>query len=60
MKISIAYLPEDEKEAAAVVAALRRLHPGVKVRKSERHPPFLHLYLTTTKPGNTTNFKGNA
>lgn len=47
MKITVAYLPEDEKDAAAVLAALRRLHPDGNVRKSDRHPPYLHVYLTT-------------
>jgi len=48
-KITIAYLPEDEPEAAAALAALRRLNPDAKVRKSDRHPPFLHIYLTTKR-----------
>ena len=54
MKITVAYLPEDEKEATAALAALRRLHPDGKVRKSDRHPPYLHIYLTTKqqKQGN--------
>lgn len=51
MKITLAYLPEDEAEAAAVVAELRRLYPSAKIRKSEAHPPFKHIYLTTKKPG---------
>ena len=50
MKITVAYLPEDEKEATAALAALRRLHPDGKVRKSDRHPPYLHIYLTTKQP----------
>lgn len=50
MKITIAYLPEEEPEAAAGVAALRQLHSRLKVRKSDAHPPFRHIYLTTTKP----------
>lgn len=49
MKITIAYLPAEQKEAAAVLAALRRLHPDGKVRKSDRHAPFKHFYLTTKK-----------
>lgn len=50
MKIKIAHKPEEQKEAAATVAALLRLHPGATVRKSDRHAPFLHVYLTTPKP----------
>lgn len=53
MKITIAYLPEDEKEAAAVLAAFRRLHPEGNVRKSGRHPPYRHIYLTTKRQKDT-------
>lgn len=50
MKIKISHKPEEQMEAAATVAALLRLHPGATVRKSDRHAPFLHVYLTTGKP----------
>ena len=56
MKITFANLPEEQEEAAASVAALRRLQPGIMVRESDRHPPFRHFYLTTKKPGNRCNF----
>ncbi len=62
MKITVAYLPEDEQEAAAALVALRRLHPDAKLRKSDRHPPYQHIYLTTKraeiriKPGETVDF----
>lgn len=55
MKISVAYIPAEQEEAAAVLAALRRLCPGIKVKESDRHPPFKHIYLTTKKPGNPCN-----
>lgn len=50
MKITIAYIPDEEEAATTSVAALRRISPGMKVRESERHPPFKHIYLTTKKP----------
>ena len=49
MKITFAYLPEEQEEAAADVAALRQLHPRMKVRKGTAHPPFRHIYLTIPK-----------
>lgn len=55
MKITFAYLPAEEQEAAADLAALRRLHPDIKVRKSDAHPPFKHIYVTTTKPDKRCN-----
>lgn len=60
MKITLAYMPEEQEDAAVTVAALQRLYPAAKVRKSERHPPFKHTYLTTKKPENPCNFKGNS
>jgi len=54
MKITIAYLPEEQEEAAADLAALQRLHPRLKVRKSDRHEPFKHIYVTIPKPAKTT------
>lgn len=47
MKISIAFLPEEKHGARAVEEFVRVILPGVKVRVSDRHPPFLHLYMTT-------------
>lgn len=58
MKITFAYLPAEEQEAAADLAALQRLHPGVKVRKSDAHPPFKHFYLTTKMPEKPCVSKG--
>jgi len=50
VKVKVTYLPEEEEEAAADLAALLRLHPGAKVRKSDAHPPYKHIYLTSRKP----------
>lgn len=51
MKIKISHKPEEQKEAAATVAALLRIHPGATVRKSDRHAPDYQIYLTTRKYG---------
>lgn len=50
MKITLAYLPEEANEATAVLAELRQRHPKGKVRMSENHPPYRHIYLTTKMP----------
>lgn len=50
MKITIAYTAEEEGNACAATRQLLRLFPAMKVHKSERHPPFLHLYMTTKIP----------
>ena len=49
MKITIAYTEESSAAAAASVASLKEVLPGIKVKKSEKHPPFKHIYLTTPK-----------
>lgn len=59
MKVTIAHTAEEREEAAAVLAALRPLLPGVRVRKSDRHPPFSHIYLTTRKPETPCNSEEN-
>ena len=52
MKITVAYLPEEQQRANNL---LRCLHSFLgdnvdKVRESDRHTPFKHIYLTTRKP----------
>lgn len=50
MKMTIAYQSDEQKEADTVAAAMRSLLPAVKVRESDRHPPFKHIYMTIKKP----------
>lgn len=57
MKITIAYIPEEEQQADADLATLRRNHSGAKVHKSDRHPPFKHIYLTTKTTGKPCDSK---
>ncbi len=59
MKIALAYLPEEKEGAAAALAALLQLYPGARVRESDTHPPYLHIYLTTKKGGNPHKTGGN-
>lgn len=59
MKITIACLPEEEREADLINRFVQGLLPIEKVRKSDRHPPFKHIYLTTKRPGTPHDFKEN-
>ena len=52
MKITIAYSPAEDQEAADIQAAILRRFPGARIHKSNAHPPFKHIYVTTKKPGN--------
>lgn len=54
MKITLAYLPGEDQEVADIQASILRQFPGAKIRKSEAHPPFKHIYVTTKKPANHT------
>lgn len=50
MKITIAYRPEEERDAREALALLLQRYPRGKVRKSDRYPPVKHLYLTVKVP----------
>lgn len=59
MKITIAYLPGEERSAGAIRAFIEGIIPGTKVRESDRHAPYKHIYLTTRKPENHCGSKEN-
>ena len=50
MKIRIAYLPEEQRSAMAVAAAVRETLGEVKCHISDRHPPFKHIFLSSSIP----------
>lgn len=50
MKIKISYLPQEEKQINEDLAYFLNKYSGVKVHRSDRYPPFLHLYLSTKTP----------
>lgn len=59
MKITIAYLPGEERNAGIIKAFIKGLMPGAKVRESDRHAPLSHIYITTRKPENHCGSKEN-
>lgn len=60
MKITIAYLPAEDQEAADIQAAILRRFPGAKIHKSEAHPPYKHIYLTTKNAAKPTGARDRA
>lgn len=52
MKISISYEAYETLAARTVEEFCLAIFPGIRVHKSERHPPFLHTYLDTKKARN--------
>lgn len=59
MKVTISHTIEEREEADAVLSALRPLLAWGKVRKSNRHDPYLHIYLATKEPGKPRNSREN-
>ena len=53
MKISIAYLPGEEREAEALSRVTKALLKPVKMKKSDRHPPYKHIYISSEKQQDT-------
>lgn len=50
MKWKCTYQPAEEPEAVADLAVLLQRHPSAKVQKSDRHPPYRHIYVTIPAP----------
>ena len=50
MKITICYTKDESLKARTVEEYLRAMFPGIKVRESDKHPPYFHTYLTTKRP----------
>lgn len=46
MKIKLAYEAEETPLVETVTQELERLFPRIKIRKSDRHEPYLHIYFT--------------
>lgn len=53
MKITIAYTFGEKRNADLIKAFVQGLIPGAKVRVSDRHAPFMHIYIASQKPEKT-------
>lgn len=60
MKVTISFLPEYAKTAAAVIEFVRKLLPGVVVRSSVSKPPRKILYITLKSGGKPCGTRKNA
>ena len=52
MKITIAYLPGEERKAGLLKSLALSVIPGAKVRESDRHAPAKHIYIADKIPKN--------
>ena len=50
MKVKITYLAGEEKQARTLVEFARGFLNGPRVRTSDKHPPYRHIYISTTPP----------
>lgn len=50
MKITIAYQPGEDQQARSVLDQIRHQLGKVKVRHSDRHKPYLHIYVAKEPP----------
>ena len=46
MKIKISYTADETENADALEADIRKRLPNASVKRSERHPPYRHLYIS--------------
>lgn len=54
MKVKIAYLPGEEREAETLHNCAKELLKPVKVQRSDRHAPYKHIYIATEKLQDTS------
>lgn len=59
MKITIAHLPGEEREADVIKRAICCTLGKVKVKESDRHAPYRHIYIATKKQPDTPCKKEN-
>lgn len=60
MKIKITYETEEQLQQALNSPLQSLISTGAKVRKSDRHAPFYHLYIEVRNPNKARNGGENA
>ncbi len=53
MKVKIAYLPGEERQAEVLQNVAKELLKPVKVQRTDRHLPYKHIYIGTEKQPDT-------
>ena len=46
MKVKISYTVDETENADALAADIKKRLPNASVKRSERHPPYRHLYIS--------------
>ena len=50
MKVKISYTASETENADALAADIKKRLPNACVKRSDRHPPYLHLYISESTP----------
>lgn len=50
MKINITYQDDEAQQARTVLTLICHLLGKVKVRQSDTHKPYMHIYITKERP----------
>ena len=58
MKIKITFSVDETETADALAADIRKRLPNASVKRSDRHPPYRHIYISYCSE-NTCFFKEN-
>ena len=54
MKVKITYQRGEERRAALMAAFAKGLAPDAKVKESDKHPPYRHIYISSKEPPRET------
>ena len=46
MKVKISYTVDETENADALSADIKKRLPNASVKRSERHPPYRHIYIS--------------
>lgn len=58
MKITIAYQAEEEKAVSSLLGSIRHQLGKVKIKHSDRHKPYRHIYVAKEPPAGGNPKKG--
>ena len=58
MKVKISYTAGETENADALAADIKKRLPSASVKRSDRHPPYRHIYISYCSE-NTCFFKEN-
>lgn len=51
MKVTVAFLADEAQTAATIERFVASLLKKVKITRSDRHPPYHHIYITDIQGG---------